>query len=87
MRTPLDRVTRSNHLFLGFVGIVTAVAAWAILGGDIIPQKPDPMGDPEHWSTEDMRRWLTARNLYGGEAATREELLARVQANMRAPKA
>lgn len=45
-------------MFLGFAGIVTAAAAWAIWGGDIFPQQPDPKGNPEDWTLDEMRRWL-----------------------------
>ncbi|KAK5113858.1 hypothetical protein LTR85_010391 [Meristemomyces frigidus] len=73
-------------MFLGFAGIVTAVAAWSIWGGDMFPQQEDPKGEPETWSEDDMKRWLNARNLMAGNTATREELIARVKANMRAPR-
>jgi len=49
--------TRQN-MFLGFAGLVTAVAAWGIWGGDMFPQAEDPKGDPENWTEEDMKRWL-----------------------------
>ncbi|KAK4958638.1 hypothetical protein LTR28_005430, partial [Elasticomyces elasticus] len=76
-----------QNAFLGFAGLVTAVTAWTIWGpSDIFPQAPDPKGDPEDWTEEEMKRWLEARKLYPGSTATREELLARVIANMRAPK-
>jgi len=45
-------------MFLGFAGLVTAVAAWGIWGGDMFPQAPDPRGEPENWTEEDMKRWL-----------------------------
>ncbi|KAK3670108.1 hypothetical protein LTR78_010048 [Recurvomyces mirabilis] len=77
----------SRNMFLGFAGLVTAVAAWSIWGGDMFPQQPDPKGEPETWSEEDVKRWLNARGLMAGSTATREELLARVKANLRAPRA
>ncbi|KAF1823969.1 uncharacterized protein K489DRAFT_378345, partial [Dissoconium aciculare CBS 342.82] len=49
------------------------------------PATDHPKGDPESWTEEEMRRWLNARGLMAGETATRAELLARVQANLRAP--
>jgi len=49
-----------QNMFLGFAGIVTAVAAWSIWGGDMFPQAEDPKGEPETWSEDDMRRWLNA---------------------------
>ncbi|KAK4541608.1 hypothetical protein LTR36_007905 [Oleoguttula mirabilis] len=76
----------SRNMFLGFAGIVTAVAAWSIWGGDMFPQQEDPKGEPETWSEDDMKRWLNARNLMAGNTATREELIARIRANMRAPR-
>jgi hypothetical protein len=45
---------------LAFTGIVTAVAAWAIWGGDMFPAAEDPKGNPEGWTKEELRRWLAA---------------------------
>ncbi|KAJ5622229.1 hypothetical protein N7528_005461 [Penicillium herquei] len=58
--TPLDRAMNSKNLFLGFAGMVTAVAAWSIWGTDVFPAESDPKGDPETWTVEDMKRWLRA---------------------------
>ncbi|WPH03679.1 Hypothetical protein R9X50_00656200 [Acrodontium crateriforme] len=85
MPTPIDRAMNSKNMFIGFAGIVTAAAAWSIWGGDIFPKQPDPKGNPEDWTLDEMRRWLDNRNLMAGSSATREELLARVMANFRAP--
>ncbi|KAM0108519.1 hypothetical protein ACP6JB_005742 [Aspergillus fumigatus] len=38
--------------------MVTAAAAWAIWGSDMFPSEPDPTGDPEYWTADEMRRWL-----------------------------
>jgi hypothetical protein len=46
-----------------FTGIVTAVAAWAIWGGDMFPAAEDPKGNPENWTKEELRRWLAAVSL------------------------
>ncbi|KAK1977149.1 hypothetical protein LZ30DRAFT_601938 [Colletotrichum cereale] len=86
MPTPLDNAMRSRSAVLAFGGLVTAVAVWAIYGGDMFPAGPDPTGNPEDWTREEMRRWLAARNLFPNDNDTREELLARVLANMRAPR-
>ncbi|KAF5524475.1 hypothetical protein CGCA056_v004451 [Colletotrichum aenigma] len=86
MPTPLDNAMKSKNAVLAFGGLVTAVAVWAIYGGDMFPVGADPTGNPEEWTREEMRRWLAARNLFPGESDTREELLARVMANMRAPR-
>ncbi|KAK3642803.1 hypothetical protein LTR56_010629 [Elasticomyces elasticus] len=86
MPTPIDKAMNSKNLFLGFAGLITAVSVWSIWGGDMFPQAADPKGEPETWSEEDMKRWLNSRNLMAGSTATREELLARVKANMRAPR-
>ncbi|KAJ5731229.1 uncharacterized protein N7483_005737 [Penicillium malachiteum] len=88
MPTPLDRAINSNskNLFLGFAGMVTAVAAYSIWGADVFPAESDPKGDPETWTAEDMKRWLRARGLLPSETATREELLERVKANLRIPR-
>ncbi|PON26864.1 hypothetical protein TGAM01_v204365 [Trichoderma gamsii] len=86
MSTPLDKAMRSKNLLLGFGAVVTAAAAWTIFGGDIFPAQDDPKGDPETWTREEMRRWLKARNLFPHKKDTREELLARVLANMRHPR-
>ncbi|KAJ5486169.1 hypothetical protein N7530_000469 [Penicillium desertorum] len=66
--------------------MVTAVAAYTIFGSDILPAQADPTGDPENWTMDEMRRWLQARGLLPNEAATREELLERVKANLRIPR-
>ena len=41
MPTPLDRALQSKSAFLGFAGIVTAVAAWSIWYGTIFPPATD----------------------------------------------
>jgi len=87
MPTPLDNAMRSKNLVIAFGGIVTAAAAWSIWGGDMFPAQADPTGNPETWTGEEMRRWLAARNLFPQDNDTRAELLARVLANMRAPRA
>ncbi|KAL2144119.1 hypothetical protein VTI28DRAFT_9573 [Corynascus sepedonium] len=86
MPTPLDRAMRSKNAFLAFGGLVTGVAVWAIWGGDMFPQEQDPKGDPETWTREELRRWLAARNLHPQDSDSREQLLERVQANMRIPR-
>ncbi|PKS05315.1 hypothetical protein jhhlp_008688 [Lomentospora prolificans] len=93
--TPLDNAMKSKvraSLFLPgnpgsepFGGVITAVAAWSIWGGDMFPAQADPTGNPDGWSTEEMRRWLKNRNLMPAASATREELLERIKANMRHP--
>ncbi|KAJ5788343.1 hypothetical protein N7457_003333 [Penicillium paradoxum] len=93
MPTALDRALNSKNLFLGaedshigFAGMVTAVAAYSILGNDVLPAQADPTGDPENWTMDETRRWLRARGLLPSEKATREELLERVKANLRIPR-
>ncbi|KAF7718049.1 Stress-responsive nuclear envelope protein [Penicillium ucsense] len=86
MPTPLDRALKSQNLFLGFAGMVTAVAAWSIWGSDVFPAEADPTGKPEDWTEDELRRWLRNRNLLPSESATRDELLERVKANLRAPR-
>ncbi|OJJ41061.1 hypothetical protein ASPWEDRAFT_34538 [Aspergillus wentii DTO 134E9] len=76
----------SKNLFLGFAGMVTAAAAWTIWGNDVFPAEPDPTGDPENWTVEEMRRWLRVRGLLPSEKATRAELLERIKANLRVPR-
>ncbi|CAG8090566.1 unnamed protein product [Penicillium salamii] len=44
MPTPLDRALNSKNLFLGFAGMVTAVAAFSIWGSDVLPAQADPTG-------------------------------------------
>ncbi|KAE8324869.1 hypothetical protein BDV39DRAFT_113834 [Aspergillus sergii] len=85
MPTALDRAMHSKNLFLGFAGMVTAAAAWAIWGSDIFPAESDPTGDPETWTAEEMKRWLSNRGLMPNNEATREELLERIKANLRIP--
>ncbi|KAH6636967.1 hypothetical protein F5144DRAFT_569278 [Chaetomium tenue] len=86
MPTPLDRAMKSKNAVLAFGGLVTGVAIWAIWGGDMFPQEPDPKGDPETWSREELRRWLAARNLHPQESDSRDQLLERVRANLRIPR-
>ncbi|CAL5873753.1 uncharacterized protein PFLUO_LOCUS8035 [Penicillium psychrofluorescens] len=86
MPTPLDRALNSKNLFLGFAGMVTAVAAYSIWGGDMFPNEPDPTGNPESWTAEEMKRWLRVRGLLPNEKAMREELLERIKANLRVPR-
>ncbi|KAF2169048.1 hypothetical protein M409DRAFT_21057 [Zasmidium cellare ATCC 36951] len=86
MPTPLDRALNSKNLFFGFAGLISAATIWSIWGQDMFPKEEDPKGEPETWTEEQMKRWLTSRNLMAGNTATREELLARVKANLRAPR-
>ncbi|PYH92356.1 hypothetical protein BO71DRAFT_383785 [Aspergillus ellipticus CBS 707.79] len=86
MPTPLDRALNSKNLFLGFAGMVTAAAAWAIWGNDMFPAEADPTGDPENWTADEMQRWLRARGLLPSAGSTREELLERIKANLRVPR-
>ncbi|KAK4191685.1 hypothetical protein QBC35DRAFT_486824 [Podospora australis] len=86
MPTPLDNAMRSRNGFLAFSGLVTGVALWAIWGGDMFPSEPDPKGDPETWTREELRRWLSARKLHPQDSDTKEQLLERVRANMRIPR-
>ncbi|KAK2072521.1 hypothetical protein P8C59_006869 [Phyllachora maydis] len=83
MPTPLERALNSKNAFLAFAGLVTGAALWSIWQGDIFPSEPDPTGDSEQWTREEMRRWLAARNLHPQEKDTREQLLERIKANMR----
>ncbi|KAL4740639.1 hypothetical protein BDV11DRAFT_168933 [Aspergillus similis] len=87
MPTSLDRAMNSKNLFLGFVGMVTAAAAWSIWGNEMFPPEDDPKGGkyphPANWTLEEMRRWLRARGLMPDRKATREELLERIKANLR----
>ncbi|KAJ5333496.1 hypothetical protein MYU51_020445 [Penicillium brevicompactum] len=86
MPTPLDRALNSKNLFLGFAGMVTAVAAFSIWGSDVLPAQADPTGNPEDWTMDEITRWLRARGLLPNENATRGELLERVKANLRIPR-
>ncbi|KAJ6438175.1 hypothetical protein O9K51_08766 [Purpureocillium lavendulum] len=91
MPTPLDHAMKSKlrsntDIVEAFGGVIAAAAAWTIWGGDMFPKEADPKGDPETWTREEMRRWLAARGLFPHDGATRDELLARVLANMRAPR-
>ncbi|KAL3262669.1 CobW/HypB/UreG, nucleotide-binding domain family protein [Aspergillus niger] len=49
MPTPLDRALNSKNLFLGFAGMVTAAAAWAIWGSDVFPAEADPTGGTDRY--------------------------------------
>ncbi|EHA57083.1 hypothetical protein MGG_16223 [Pyricularia oryzae 70-15] len=87
MPTPLDNAMKSKNAILAFTGLVTGAAVWAIWGGDMFPKESDPKGDPDTWTHEEMRRWLAARNLHPKGTDTREQLLERIKANMRIPRA
>ncbi|KAB8239732.1 hypothetical protein ETB97_008103 [Aspergillus alliaceus] len=50
MPTALDRAMHSKNLFLGFAGMVTAAAAWAIWGSDMFPTESDPSGGKDRMS-------------------------------------
>ncbi|KND91977.1 hypothetical protein TOPH_03490 [Tolypocladium ophioglossoides CBS 100239] len=86
MPTPLDNAMKSKNMVLAFGAAVAAAAVWAIFGSNMFPVEPDPKGDPETWTKEEMRRWLAARSLFPQDSDTREDLLARVLANMRVPR-
>ncbi|KAG6003019.1 hypothetical protein E4U21_002454 [Claviceps maximensis] len=83
MATALDKAMRSKNLVLAFGGAVVAAAVWTIWGTEMFPPQPDPQGDPETWTREEMRRWLAARNLFPQEGDSRDQLLERITANMR----
>ncbi|EMR68978.1 hypothetical protein UCREL1_3994 [Eutypa lata UCREL1] len=83
MPTPLDKAMHSKNAVLAFSALVTGAVAWSLWGGEIFPSEPDPTGNPEEWTREEMRRWLAARNLHPQARDTREQLLERVKANMR----
>ncbi|KAM3542172.1 hypothetical protein ARSEF1564_004916 [Beauveria bassiana] len=59
MPTLLDNTLKSKNMVLAFGGVVAAATAW-MLAGDLFPADPDPKGDPETWTREEMRRWLEA---------------------------
>lgn len=40
----MQRSITYSHYSLGFAGLVTAVAAWSIWGGDMFPAQKDPVG-------------------------------------------
>ncbi|RDA93067.1 hypothetical protein CP533_0684 [Ophiocordyceps camponoti-saundersi (nom. inval.)] len=86
MPTGLDHALKSKNMVLAFGGIVAAAAAWTIWGGSLFPVEPDPKGDPQTWTREEMRRWLAARGLMPRDGDSRDELLDRVVANMRIPR-
>ncbi|KAK4223537.1 hypothetical protein QBC38DRAFT_487493 [Podospora fimiseda] len=86
MPTPLDNALRSKNAFLAFAGLVTAAAVWGIWGEDMFPPSPDPKGEPESWTKDEMKRWLAARNLHPQDSDSREQLLERIKLNMRIPR-
>lgn len=48
----------SRNLFLGFAGLVALASVSAMFGGDMFPAEADPVGNPETWTVEELRRWL-----------------------------
>ncbi|KFX87463.1 hypothetical protein O988_03766 [Pseudogymnoascus sp. VKM F-3808] len=85
-RTPIDKALNSRNTFAAFAGIVTAAAAWSIWGSDLFPAQPDPTGNPDNWTEQELRQWLKNRNLHPSITATPAELLERVKANLRVPR-
>ncbi|KAG6160374.1 hypothetical protein E4U37_000637 [Claviceps purpurea] len=51
---------RLENMVLAFGAAVVAAAVWSIWGTEMFPPPPDPKGDPETWTREEMRRWLAA---------------------------
>ena len=45
----------------------------------------NPGGDPQRWSEEDMKKFLTSRNMGVGHDPTRNELLAMVESKLHEP--
>ncbi|PFH61163.1 hypothetical protein XA68_18046 [Ophiocordyceps unilateralis] len=86
MPTHLDNALKSKNMVLAFGGMVAAAAAWTIWGGSLFPTEPDPTGDAQTWTREEMRRWLAARGLMPQQGDSRDQLLERVLANMRHPR-
>ncbi|CEJ89749.1 hypothetical protein VHEMI05574 [[Torrubiella] hemipterigena] len=86
MVSPVDSALRSRNWTLAFAGAVAAASIWTIWGGDMFPAEPDPKGEPETWTKEQMRRWLEVRNLFPSPYDSEEQLLERIRANMRVPK-
>ncbi|KAK8017470.1 hypothetical protein PG993_013796 [Apiospora rasikravindrae] len=78
--TPIDNAMRSK---VTFGALVAAASAYVIWGTDVFPAEPDPKGNPEDWTREELRRWLANRDLHPQSRDTREQLLGRVKANMR----
>lgn len=82
--TPLDKMTQSRNLFLGFAGLVTAASLYNFWSGDVFPQEADPKGDPSTWTETELRRWLKARNIEVESSGkmTREQMVERVKVNL-----
>lgn len=45
---------------IAFAGAVIGAWAWSMTGGETFPREADPTGDPETWTREELRRWLSA---------------------------
>ncbi|KAK5128091.1 hypothetical protein LTR85_005208 [Meristemomyces frigidus] len=45
-----------------------------------------PKGDPQGWSEEDMKKFLSSRNMAVGHNPTRNELIAMVESKLHEPK-
>ena len=44
-----------------FSALVTGAVVWSLWGGEqLFPPEPDPTGNPEDWTREELRRWLAA---------------------------
>ena len=49
-----------SHFYAAFSALVTGAVAWSLWGGALFPREPDPTGNPEDWTQEELRRWLAA---------------------------
>jgi STE24 endopeptidase len=74
MPTALDNMMKSKNVVLAFGGVVAAAAVYSIWGGDMFPAESDPTGNPEAWTTEELRRWLRAVSSYIRPAPVQNEL-------------
>lgn len=86
MRTPLDKALNQRSSLAAFTGMVVAATAWLFWSQDIFPKEADPVGNPDTWTREELRRWLAARSLFPDNNSTDEELAERVKSLIRLPK-
>ncbi|BFZ62755.1 hypothetical protein YB2330_003865 [Saitoella coloradoensis] len=83
--SPLGRLLpqRSSTLLTAtFAGLIVLATTASIFGGTGLSSEPlhrEPVGEPEDWSTDELKKWLKERKLRFEKNATREQLIEMVK--------
>ncbi|GAO50634.1 hypothetical protein G7K_4758-t2 [Saitoella complicata NRRL Y-17804] len=65
-----------------FAGLIVLATTASIFGGTGLSSEPlhrEPVGEPEDWSTDELKKWLKERKLRFEKNATREQLIEMVK--------